>query len=351
MTRSEVMTMTPRRTTIHRVLWVAAILIGLFGFRAGAHAQSANFGYDTGKNWLLGNNWYFDAGYRGNIYATSGRNSSYATNTLNASAESWGYIFGNEFRAVDVYGQANTYWSPSGPAYSSSSVNYQVYLFGAKVKDCGSQCYNNGGYFSHEFTLWSDSKDVGPQYSQTFFVGPVPVSVKIGAAATLYVKLKGTVWQNRIDATLRPGVSFGAKAYAAIGTKYCWSIDWFPDPCVGAQVGVEGSLSLIDFSLPATISLSQTTLAGVPIVNGQCTGQLNIGASAGLQLQSLSGYYGLFAQACLGVCTPRWTYSFGSFGPSYSNYWPIWSGATGWASGQSAAYCISWGLTTPPTRS
>jgi hypothetical protein len=109
--------------------------------------------------------------------------------------------------------------------------------------------------------------------SKTFMAGPIPVTISAGVTGKLALALSYSVTES---VSLTPSAGLYATVSAGVGysSKY-----------LSAQAGIKGELTLIELSLPITLSISNIGSAPRWTVQGDLT------------LKSLSGALKLFAEA------------------------------------------------------
>lgn len=118
----------------------------------------------------------------------------------------------------------------------------------------------------------------------------VPITFRVKATGHLSAGLSGKISNVGVEASAAPSGKASLYASAAVGGQYCVG-----PACVGASAGVYSDVTLVQASAPANVAVwwSLTQYGGV---------LLNYVAKANLNLTSMSGELGLFAEACLGGC-------------------------------------------------
>ena len=133
--------------------------------------------------------------------------------------------------------------------------------------------------------------------STTVSVGPVPVTFRAQATGVIKATLTGQISNAGVEVTANPQGKASLYASGAIGGQYCYQ-----SLCVGASAGLYVDVTLVEIAAPAFAkiwwSLAQSSV-GVLI---------NFDLDADLNLKTLDGELGLFAEACLGGCH-RWDVS------------------------------------------
>jgi hypothetical protein len=139
-----------------------------------------------------------------------------------------------------------------------------------------------GGDFNSTTNLTTFSQQLYNSGTQTFYIGPIPVSV--GASINLgeAQSVKGHVWVDGIDASLRHSFALTATAFGGIGP-------WW------ANAGIKvKNLSLLSGSLALTSQGRYQFFCGG---GGGCGAQYTIGHDYGLTFRELDGRVVLYASA------------------------------------------------------
>lgn len=122
-------------------------------------------------------------------------------------------------------------------------------------------------------------------------LGLIPVTFSVKATGDLNANINGKISNVGIQASATPSGAASLYASAAIGGEYC--VDGLG--CVGASAGVYSDVKLVTASAPVSGSVgwSLSPYGGA---------QVNYDIGANLDLHSLDGELGVFAEACLGGC-------------------------------------------------
>ncbi len=177
-----------------------------------------------------------------------------------------------------------------GTARVQSTTSIDVTVLGARIELLGASAYQTEGESGADLdtasmTIFGESAvSVNATYEQTFFersqtfsVGPVPVTVSVGVTGQLGVGLSfsgGAL-------VITPVASVEATVQAGVGAE-C--------DIGGASAGIRGSLTLIAIELPISLKLYFEN------------GQAKFALKGDLTLESLSGELSLYAEAYVKVC-------------------------------------------------
>ncbi len=156
-----------------------------------------------------------------------------------------------------------------GNTHGNDVVSADVYVLGAKIAGESASLPASTRVVEECVTL----VEVEAEYS---LIG-IPISVSASSDGCIYVDASGS-WGNRtLTGTVTPGASVDATVKAGVGADAV---------VVSAEAGVYGNITVIDASLP--ISLSASVLAG----------GVTVTESAKLTMTGLDGEVGLYAEAC-----------------------------------------------------
>jgi hypothetical protein len=203
------------------------------------------------------------------VTQTAGRIQSAA----GATFSSWGKVFGNYFRVVDLttsaFGLAQT-----GSA-GRAGLTYQVYV-GGQLRKTGTTV---GGDYKFKKNVYDmDTVTIG-EYTKDFTVGWVPVTVTAALYLGAGIDLSGRIWTDGLDVSVIPNAGLYVTARGGVG----WS---------GFSGGVYvDELSLLEASLPVT---TQARWAVNIDQNGQCVASVSPSINLDLKLTTLSGSIGIY---------------------------------------------------------
>lgn len=225
-----------------------------------------NINSSSGKNW---GNSRFGAGYNVSTWTgvmTSGYAEGYQGLTATATA------FGESKTALQSY----IYGFTNGPAQTANVYAY-IYALGNLVRNVS----RTGGDFNGTTYLTGLNQTLWNTGTQTFYIGPVPVSVGASVNANAGQYLWGHVWVDGIKANLGQSAGLTATAFGGIGPSW-------------ANAGIKvNNLSLINagLNLNATAMLTPSN----PWAAAPCSVNATVGADLTASLRELSGQLDLYA--------------------------------------------------------
>lgn len=231
-----------------------------------------------------GNRWA--AGYQLKAYAKTQRDNWTANSSTHGYVNAWGKILSNSFPAFTATTVANTINNPNS---KWAGIWYSIYIFGNKVKE---ETVGGGVYNATKNIYEVKNRRVTPEWKQTFWVGPVPVTVGAYGSMNAFIALKGKFWIDELDGTIEPSGSLWATTYAKAGI----------DGVVAG--GVKGQLSLLEAAVPMNAKI--TWMFGVND-GGQCEAAVTGSAKASAILKELSGRLAVcgevfpFGERCKGI--------------------------------------------------
>lgn len=249
----------------------------------------------NGQNVTSNNGSSFGNSRFGASYSTSSYTGALSTNV--------GFVYESFGANATVFGQTNSVLSSAVYAVTNGStqtanIYNNIYVFGNQIRNDA----RDGGEFPNKISLAKYEVQVpGLSASETFYIGPVPLTVtanvKVGAEQTA----QGRFWVDGVSGTLNQGTWVAVNATGGFGTS-----SW------GAGVTIS-NLRLLDASLPLT-----ATARFYDHITSACNQYLYINANYGVSLKELSGEVGLYAKAFFATYTRKiadW--------PGFSQYFPI----------------------------
>jgi hypothetical protein len=216
-------------------------------------------------------------------FVTSYRNNGFGNSRFGASytATSWAGALGTNVAFVYDYASADatvfgsTQNMLSDAVYAVTNGNTQtanlydnIYAFGYQVRNDS----RAGGEFPNGVALSSFSQNLWKSGDQTFYIGPIPVTVSAEVFAGAGQTAQGHFWVDGVSGTLSQYAKLWANAKGGVGVSWA-----------GGGVSVN-NLSLVNASLP----LTATARFNDYNYNG-CSEWLSLSANYGLSLQELSG--------------------------------------------------------------
>jgi hypothetical protein len=256
----------------------------------------------------FGNN-RWGAGYQVRIAGSAKRDSWTADTRLEGYANAWGRLFGNSFGVVTVTVVTNTNNNPNS---RWGGIWYSIYLFEQKVREETV----SGGIFEQEGDIFNVTQPVTPEYTASFPVGPIPVTVAALVGAREYIKVYGSFWAEGVTGPFTPGADLYVQARAGVGVE-------------GANLGFQGSLSLLSASIPLVANIQWNYAAtGNP---NECAAALSGGIASNFGITSLNGTLDLRGQLGPFVGTRRiaqWNSGIGASWSliSFANTWQFGAG-------------------------
>ncbi len=204
----------------------------------------------------------FGAGYTATATINGKRDGLAVDGNLTADAS----IFGNDQNIVKVLGNAS-----AAVVGHSASENIDVFVMGRNVFHHGRSTGTADGS-GVRLTMNKDFSVTFFDGSQRFWLGPIPVRVRASAAGSAGFAFDSNIGVLAVDAHVRPT----ARAYATASCSADIKV---------ASAGVEGTLTLVDASLPTSGQLTLTTDGIDYEANGDLTinylaGRLNVFAKA-----------------------------------------------------------------------
>jgi hypothetical protein len=209
---------------------------------------------------------------------------------------------------------ATTYGITSGPSQSANVYGYVV-AAGNLVRNTS----RSGGDFNGTYFLNTFSQDLYNSGTQTFYIGPVPVSVGVTINARASQSVTGHVWVDGIEGYLSQGAAVSATAFGGLGPSW-------------ANTGLKvKNLQLLNLNLTLNPKARYNSFfPGIP--NATCISTFTLGTKDSLYLQELKGEIDLYAKASLLLIHvdddyqiaswPGFTWSFPliDFAPRIKNY-------------------------------
>jgi hypothetical protein len=174
--------------------------------------------------------------------------------------------------------QATIYAETNGPT-QTAHVRGVLYVLGNAVRDTDK---GGGDYTVAPTNVNGFSQKLYDTGTQTFWIGPIPVSVGASISANAWQSVKGHVWVDGIDATLSQGAGLSATAFGGVGPSW-------------ANAGIKvKNLSLLSGSIDLT---SKGRYAMFDVGNGNCGALYNAAHDYGSRLRELDGSIVLYASA------------------------------------------------------
>jgi hypothetical protein len=161
-----------------------------------------------------------------------------------------------------------------GNTHGADTIGAGVYVGGAKIASASESL--------PFYTRVAEECVTLAEVEAEFTVGFIPVTLSASADGCIYLDASAK-WETRaLSGTLTPGASVDVTAKAGVGGEFLGT---------GGSAGVYGNITLIDASLPLTISAAIGP------------GSLTVSESAKLTMTGLDGELGLYAEGCLfGAC-------------------------------------------------
>jgi len=232
----------------------------------------------------LGNN-IFGAGYTLDSAVTATPATSTAAKKVEARADGKVYAVAFNYQREIVRGRANI----SGQQGGANSGSAAVFAMGQQIWSANLSYSFNPTPINWSRTFFSASK--------TFMVGPVPITVRASVAGGVKLTVSGEISPTVARLSATPGGWGNVTASAAVNI-------------IVARFGVEGSLTLINVSLPARGELFW------PV----CT--LDWVIRTDLSLNTLSGNLKLFAEIRFLFFKKKWTATIASW-TGYTRNWVL----------------------------
>ena len=210
----------------------------------------------------------------GASYSLSSFTGSYTTNAtlVSQSASADATVFGatKNLLSDGVYAFTN------GDAQTANIYNY-IYAAGYQVRNDT----RSGAEFPNGISLSSFSQNLWKSGDQTFWIGPVPVTVSAEVFAGAGQDARGHFWVDGVSGQLNQYAKLWANAKGGIGVSWA-----------GGGVSVN-NLSLVNAGLPLDANARFFDYYGY----GACNQYQWLTANYGLSLQELSGEIRLWAKA------------------------------------------------------
>jgi hypothetical protein len=242
--------------------------------------------YNHGNYWGT-TNW--GAGYNlsGSLTATP-KQSATTKDKLTASAQARAYakLDGTSYSMLEVRASGTT------QAKGRTDFTLGLYVGGATIYTKQWESTTSTYTFLNQTPI--DWQKTFIDESLSIWVGPVPVTFTGKATGRIKATINGKISNVGIEANAGPAGNASFYGSAAIGGEYCaWGV------CVGASAGFYGSVDLIDVKVPSEAAVwwsLATPNVGV---------KLNYKLKSSLDVETLSGEFGVFAEVSLGG-TLRW---------------------------------------------
>ncbi|MFT3774917.1 MAG: hypothetical protein QM820_56945 [Minicystis sp.] len=173
-----------------------------------------------------------------------------------ASFEVPATLFNADFDLFGLYAYADA------ASTGSAAAGYEVDVVGAVVA--------SGSYSIPRIWRIANYCHTLAEASGDYWLGPIPVTASAEAEGCIYVDVNLAYSNNTLSGTLTPGASVDASLSAGIGTSF-------------ASGGVYGSLTVIDASVPFTVSGKASSSS------------VTLSESAKLTMTGMDGEVGLYA--------------------------------------------------------
>jgi len=157
-----------------------------------------------------------------------------------------------------------------GMTYGDDKVSADVYVLGSKIASASA-------YLPVTSKRVASYCDTLAEVEGEFTVAGVPITVSASSDGCIYVDASASFSNRLLSGTLTPGASVDATLKVGIG---------FDADIVSASAGVYGNITVVDASLPVTLSAA--------VVAGGVT----VTESAKLTMTGLDGEAGLYAEGC-----------------------------------------------------
>ncbi len=144
---------------------------------------------------------------------------------VNAKAEAKAYLFGEDKSIVKIYGDLDADDTDSKGLLKGKAG---ISILGSSVTE---ESWDEENYYEFDGSLWSMSEEFG--YAVYLAIGPIPVTIEVGAAFETGVDFRFIISPTKIESELVPYVA--ADAYAR------FAID-----IVVASAGISGQFTLLD---------------------------------------------------------------------------------------------------------
>lgn len=177
-------------------------------------------------------------------------------------------LFGDD---VDLFKLTGT---ATGKSYDSDTIGSDLYVAGAKIYSVSTSLPAYKQLAKQCVTLF--------EAEASYSLLGIPITVSASSDGCIYVDVSASWSNNTLSGSLTPGASVDATISAGVGGDAGFA---------SVEAGVYGNITVVDASLPLTISAAVGTSS------------LKVTESAKLTMTGLDGEVGLYAEGCLlGIC-------------------------------------------------